>query len=307
MRPYGIMFHHFHDDRHPAGQGSISARQFAELIEHLGRDRILPAGEWLARAVEGTLTSGELCLTFDDTLRCQYDIALPVLRDYDITAFWFVASSVMQGRLERLELYRKFRATAFEHIDEFYEAFGQATHDSPYAAEVRQQLEHFEPSGYLADFAFYTTGDRQFRYVRDELLGPQPYREIMDHMIASRGLELEQLARDLWMGDACVRQLDAAGHLIGLHSHTHPTRLAELDAAAQRQEYQANYDHLTRLLPKPPACMSHPCNSYNDDTLAILRDLGIVLGFRANLADDTNSLLELPRQDHATILAEMLA
>ena len=53
--------------------------------------------------------------------------------------------------------------------------------------------------------------------------------------------------------------------------------------------------------------MSHPCNSYNDDTLAILRDLGIVLGFRANLADDTNSLLELPRQDHATILADMLA
>jgi hypothetical protein len=83
MVAHGVMFHHFHDDRHRRGQGSISAEQLVELIEHLGRNDILPAQEWMRRAAVGALTDTDTCLTFDDALRCQYDVALPVLRDLD--------------------------------------------------------------------------------------------------------------------------------------------------------------------------------------------------------------------------------
>lgn len=48
--------------------------------------------------------------------------------------------------------------------------------------------------------------------------------------------------------------------------------------------------------------MSHPCNSYNNDTLMILKDLGIKIGFRANLAKDVYSNFEIPRVDHSDIL-----
>ena len=90
--PHGVMFHHFFDARHPAGQGAISAGQLADLIAFLGRDRILPAAEWQRQAEAGTLAPDALCLTFDDNLRCQYDVALPVLRDEGLTAFWFVCT-----------------------------------------------------------------------------------------------------------------------------------------------------------------------------------------------------------------------
>jgi hypothetical protein len=53
MSAYGIMFHHFHDDQHPRGQGSISASDLVELIDHIGRDKILPPDEWDAPGVEG--------------------------------------------------------------------------------------------------------------------------------------------------------------------------------------------------------------------------------------------------------------
>jgi len=33
---HGIMFHHFHGGEHPAVQGSISAQDFADMIEYLG-------------------------------------------------------------------------------------------------------------------------------------------------------------------------------------------------------------------------------------------------------------------------------
>jgi hypothetical protein len=52
--------------------------------------------------------------------------------------------------------------------------------------------------------------------------------------------------------------------------------------------------------------MSHPCNSYNADTIAVLRDLGIEQGFCSNMSHGpARSAFEIPREDHANILAAM--
>jgi peptidoglycan/xylan/chitin deacetylase (PgdA/CDA1 family) len=299
------MFHHFHGAGHPATQGSISAEQLADLIGFLGRERILPADEWLARAGRGQLGDGDLCLTFDDSLRCQYDIARPVLAELGLTAFWFVYTSVLEGRVERLELYRRFRTVGFASLEAFYTAFFEAVGRSGHGPQVERALHGFAPATYLAQYPFYITADRQFRYVRDEVLGPQQYHAVMEEMIASRGLDVQELTRNLWIDDDCVRQLHADGHVIGLHSHTHPTRMAELSPEAQEQEYHANFAHLERVLSVAPTAMSHPCDSYSEQTLDIVRRLGIVLGFRSNLSRPRTCELDYPREDHANLLAEM--
>ena len=52
--------------------------------------------------------------------------------------------------------------------------------------------------------------------------------------------------------------------------------------------------------------MSHPCNSYSADTIGILRGMGIMLGFRANMEKIENmSMYEYPRQDHANLMKEL--
>jgi peptidoglycan/xylan/chitin deacetylase (PgdA/CDA1 family) len=274
------------------------------MIRFLGPSRILPAREWLTRALTRTLTD-ELCLTLDDNLRCQYDVALPVLRALGLTAFWFVPTSVLQGEPDRLQIYRLFRVKHFDEINDFYETFFRALVTSEYAELAERALRSFHPSTYLTEFPFYSEADRRFRYVRDEVLGPQRYNRIMDALVAALGLELDELARDLWMDAACLRELHADGHVVGLHSHTHPTRLAELPPPEQLREYRDNFMCLMELLGEPPTTMSHPCNSYNAATLLILRRLGIGLGFRANRALPQHSALEWPREDHANILREM--
>jgi peptidoglycan/xylan/chitin deacetylase (PgdA/CDA1 family) len=305
MRPHGIMFHHFHDHRHPAGQGSLSADDLAAMIRVLGLDRIMPAREWLTNALAGTLDDQDLCLTFDDNLRCQYDVALPVLRDFGLTAFWFLPTAVMQGQLERLELYRAFRVRHFDEIDDFYEAFFRTLATSNYSDPVEQALRDFHPSTYLADHPFYSEADRRFRFVRDQVLGTLRYQQFMDTLIGSMGIELRALAANLWMEPDQVCRLHAEGHVIGLHSHTHPTVLTRLTPRQQLSEYRDNHMYLMSLLGERPVAMSHPCNSYNTDTLAVLERLGIKLGFRANMAQREHSLLELPREDSANVLREM--
>jgi peptidoglycan/xylan/chitin deacetylase (PgdA/CDA1 family) len=304
--PHGLMFHHFHDDSFAPSQGSISAETLARVIAHY-RDshNLLDAGEFKLRALDGSLTAGDVCLTFDDSLLCQYRIAYPVLQDYGLRAFWFVYSSVIDGNIEVLEVYRRFRNEFFDSIDSFYAAFIDTARKSAYAASVAQRLAEFSPSDYLVEFPFYSDDDRRFRFVRDQVLGPAAYEAVMDQMMDAFGTSRRQLGDGLWMNADHLRTLHRNGHIIGLHSHTHPTALASMPANRQETEYRDNRDLLTRVLGDSPDTMSHPCNSYSDVTLDLLGGLGITLGFRSNMSAGDHSALEFPREDHANIVARL--
>ena len=302
VRAHGIMFHHLHGGIHPRVQGSISPDELAAQLEFLGPERILAPEEWAERAGRGQLEPRHLCLTFDDTLRCQYDLARPVLESYGLRGFWFVYTSVLTGELERLELYRWFRTVHYDSVEAFYAAFEEALSDS--GEPLRAKLADFEPRKYLAEFSFYTDADRRFRFIRDEWLGPARYVEVMEAMLESAQVDLDAVARTLWMDAEQLRALRDAGHVVGLHSHTHPTRLARLSIERQRDEYERNAEVLGSILGQEPWSMSHPCNSYGRETLTLLEALGIRMGFRANL-EPHEGALELPREDHARILARM--
>jgi peptidoglycan/xylan/chitin deacetylase (PgdA/CDA1 family) len=305
MTAYGVMFHHFHGDGHPQVQGSISGGVLADLIDYLGRGNILAPEEWMRRAREGALSDNDICLTFDDALRCQYDVALPVLRDFGLTAFWFVYSSVFEGNIEPLEAYRYFRTTEFPNIDDFYRQFLAAA-KSRFGNEYDSWLDGFNPDAYLAEFPFYTRNDRVFRYLRDEKLGPDRYNALMTAMMNAHSFDVAAIASQLWMTNEHLCDLHRQGHVIGLHSYSHPTCLAGLSPDSQKQEYRKNFNHLQRVLGQAPTSMAHPCNSYGPETLSILRELGIGLGFRANMQILSEaSPFEFPREDHANILGNM--
>ncbi|MBI5865535.1 MAG: polysaccharide deacetylase family protein [Planctomycetes bacterium] len=305
MRAHGIMFHHFHGGSHRRSQGAVGADDLEQLIAFVGRERILPAEEFFSRAVRGGLRAEHVCLTFDDNLRCQFDVARPVLEKYGLTAFWFIATATLNGQGAEFEIHRSFRERCFHGIDDFHEAFFRAVCSGEHCPKVEQALRSFDPRTFLATFPFYTDADRRFRFVRDEVLGPSAYDETMRSMMGESGVRPGDLTRDLWMDEDCLVALHRGGHILGLHTHTHPTRVAYLSAAEQEREYRDNYMALMQLTGRTPQTASHPCNSYNAATLAILRKLGIRLGFRADGALADAGPLEHPREDVACILRRM--
>jgi peptidoglycan/xylan/chitin deacetylase (PgdA/CDA1 family) len=281
--PHGLMFHHFHDQRHPRGQGAIDAACFEAVLTRSGVDRFLPADEFMRRAIAKELRRGDLCVTFDDALRCQYDVALPVLRRLGLTAFWFVYSGVFEGHREPLEIFRYFRTVAFPEIDRFYAAFDAALAESKHADLVAAQSRGVDFSTHLGEVAVYSLADRRFRYLRDRILGPARYTDVMWGMIHRAGYDDLIPSELLWMDDANLRELQSEGHVIGLHSYSHPTELKSLPISEQREEYQRNAAHLTRVIGQEPRTMSHPCNSYGSETLDLLRAMGIAIGFTRSL------------------------
>jgi len=306
LPPHGLMFHHFYDDFHPAGQGAIDKSAFDNLIEFVGAPRILSAPEWFARHDARRLQPGDTCITFDDGLCCQYDVAAPVLKHYGIKAIFFVNTGALNGDAHRLEFYRYFRTVAFASVDDFYSTFMGALQNSPYAPRARAALEAFVPANYMSTCPFYTDADRVFRYLRDDVLGAVEYYSLMDGMIAARGYVCDETMRKrLWLSREQMIALHGEGHLIGLHSHTHPIVLKNLCVKDQESEYRTNQEILAALLGETPFCMSHPSNSYSETTLEILGRLGVRLGFRADMQNGYMSNLEYRREDHANLMKEM--
>ena len=121
-----------------------------------------------------------------------------------------------------------------------------------------------------------------------------------------KSFDANKAKKDLWVSEQNLVDIDNQGHIIGLHSHTHPTKMSKLTRAQQLFEYQKNYEQLTQLIGKPIKAMSHPCGDYNENTLNILSELKITIGFRSNMSvQSIQSRFEIPREDHANILKRM--
>lgn len=301
------MFHHFRGGRHPNVQGSISQQDFERIIRFLDPRRILTPFKWLEKVDEGCPNASDLCLTFDDGLLSQYEIARPVLEKYRLTAFWFVYSCVFEGELAKFEVYRAFRCRFFPDVDAFYATFFRSVSDelgvNTHDAVSEKDIERFRKS-----YPFYSVNDARFRLLRDRVLTNAGYEHVMDELIQERGLSLTDLAAGLWMSNDHLRHLSGDGHVVGLHSYSHPMVLGDLPYERQREEYERNSMHLKRVCGTAPIVVAHPANSYSDQTIEILKGLGVRCGFRANMAPRREgealnpSPLELAREDHANIM-----
>jgi len=305
--PHGLMFHRFHkQESFPVGQGSITPGEFEKILHFVGIDNILSPEEWLFKLKNNSLKGNDLCITFDDGLRCQYDICLPILEKYNLKVFWFIYSSVFEGKINKFEIYSYFGTRYFSNIDEFFELFFSRCEKS-----TLNQINEHKFKKYLQEaskcFSFYSPNDLKFRFIRDELLSKEKFENIMDKIMEEKGVFIAEIVENLWLSNLELRALSENGHCIGLHSYSHPFQLSKLSYEEQLNQYLKNYNHINKICNKEIISMSHPLNSYNESTLRVLSDLGILCGFRSNMAPPNGkkinpSCLEMAREDAVNIL-----
>ena len=311
---HGIMFHHFHDDKvHSRGQGSITRDQLNKIIKFIGRNNIINANEFYEKLKKKKLKNNDVCFTFDDAIKSQIDVALPVLEDFKIKSFFFVYTSIYENKPDQLEIFRYFRMNYFDKINEFYEEFYKT---------LNINLENFfrENNEILVNkklkYPNYSEEDLKFQLVRDLYLKKKDYEKIIFNMINERNLKPQEWYKKLFFNEDDLIKLEKLEHVIGLHSHSHPFLLQNMKTEEQQEEYTKCANILSKILNKnfkDFKCMSHPCGSYNSETLEILKSLGIELGFKEvmdiekerGMKKINNSNLEIARQDHAIIIRKI--
>lgn len=303
---HGMMFHHFHSTRILSRPGSFSAAEFSRAIDFLEKDfRIVSPHEFFAAVDRKVRPANQLLLTFDDALMSQFDVAAPVLAERGLTGAFAIYSSLYLGNPDPLEIFASFRNECFSNFSEFWEAF--LSQDGSLERRALTVARLAVRDGFLREFPFYSDEEKLFRFIRDQFLSPEEYNAITWAMIENYpDFDSERIAADLWMGTEELRSLLDAGHFVGLHSHTHPTRMDLLDRKAQQYEYETNYEWIRKHLGVKPRFVAHPCGRYNSSTLDVLSALGVSYGFRSTLGQgSTFSQLEIPRQDSASLLAQI--
>ena len=108
------------------------------------------------------------------------------------------------------------------------------------------------------------------------------YFNVVKSMMREVNYSITDHLSKLFMSIENLKDLHRSGHIIGLHSDTHPTQIHNLSYGDQLNEYMKSYEFISSLINEKPTSMSHPCGNYNDDTIKILKKLGINIGFRSS-------------------------
>ncbi len=304
---HSIMFHHFHNKVHKPVQGSISEFEFRKILVWLSDNySLLGAAEYSKKFENKTLRNNDICLSFDDALKCQYDIAFPILKEFGIDAFFFIYTSILTEDFDYLEIYRYFRNSAYEDINDFYNEFFEKTKE--YDPKVfMKKLSEFSYSNYLSNYPFYSKNDKLFRFIRDKYLSEDEYSVIMNQLMLEKKFDISLVKTKLWMTEQDLFELYKSGFTLGLHSHNHINQMHSLSKSQQEMEYRKNYEYLSKITCSDIYSMSHPCGNYNDDTISVLSELGMKIGFKANMSlGENRSPFEIPRRDHTYVYKEIM-
>ena len=304
---HGIMFHHFHDNKiHRYSQGSVDRESFVKIINLLGKDNILNSDKFLEKLIDNKLKNNEVCITFDDSLKCQYDIALPILEDYKIKAFFFLYTSIFEGKHGQLEIYRYFRNNYYSKINDFYNDFYKFLE-----IDINKWILNNQNiiNEYKAKFPFYSKEDIKFKLIRNFFIDENLYKSIMEEMFHSKNFKPDHHISNLFVSKSDVIKIKKLGHEIGLHSHSHSTTFNKFNYDEQKIEYIKNLNILKKIFNSDCEIqsMSHPCGSYNHSTLEILKKMDIKIGFKNSTKSDNNkptnhTNLEIAREDSGNIL-----
>ncbi len=187
---HGIMFHHFHSEDHTERSGSMSADDLDRMLDRLQNDyHVVDPEEFQTGVQNRTIDDKSIVLTFDDGLKCQIDVAMPVLESRSLKGLFNIYTGVLENSPPPLEIFSYFRETAFENFQHFWLCFFE-NFSNKFPLLAADFTANY-PVDHLAHFPFYSLEERKFRYIRDKVLEPDDYEEIMWSLVADRDFDVE--------------------------------------------------------------------------------------------------------------------
>ena len=90
------MFHHFHGKEFPKVQGSISQKEFLKILSNLKKKKILNPVEYFNKINNKKISNNEVCITFDDAIKSQVKLILPILDKLNIKAFFLFTQAYLK-------------------------------------------------------------------------------------------------------------------------------------------------------------------------------------------------------------------
>jgi peptidoglycan/xylan/chitin deacetylase (PgdA/CDA1 family) len=193
---------------------------------------VLPLPEAVERLSSGELPPAAACITFDDGYRNNFELAMPLLQEFNLPASFFIATGALEAGAMWNDLVIEGIRRAGERLD--LRAFG------------------------LEEYFFRSDDDR--RNAVNRTLDAMKYLPV-DHR-AEQAKEIYASCcgsshLSLMMRPEMVRELAARGHDVGAHTMTHPI-LQKVDDVRARAEIFGSRDWLESVTGRRPRSFAYP-------------------------------------------------
>jgi peptidoglycan/xylan/chitin deacetylase (PgdA/CDA1 family) len=237
-------------------------------------------------------------LTFDDGLADHYEYVFPLLKERSLFGFFYLCTSPYEsGKLldvHRIHLIlgRLGGQTALRRLSE------HLTDDMLGDSHVREFRE-----------ATYSNQDNDrattlFKRTLNYLISYKYRTSVLNRMFDDEFGDEEKVARNFYLSVEQIREMDAAGMVIGSHGVNHYV-FSKLSVDEQRREISTSFAQLARILGRPVTTFCYPYggrHTFTMDTPALLDAAGSLFAFdvdpRDVTAEDlTRSPQALPRYD----------
>lgn len=238
-----LIYHRVLDEPDFMRPGEVDKVAFTWQMELLAKHfNVLPLNEAMQRMQDNTLPSRAVCITFDDGYADNYTNALPILKKFNLTATFFIASGFLDGgRMWNdtvIESVRNMQSPVLDLTEIGLDKFNVADdiQKSQVASQILQKIKHlsFEQRNQ------YTT------------------------YIADRSHDLPD---DLMMTSEQLTQLYLSGMEVGGHTVNHPI-LLKLDDQTADWEIIQNKRFLESLLKINIRIFAYPNGKLGEDYLS---------------------------------------
>jgi peptidoglycan/xylan/chitin deacetylase (PgdA/CDA1 family) len=184
----------------------VSTPSLAAQLELLGRTYEFVSRDQLLAAVAGErpLPERACVITFDDGLRCQFELALPVLQLLGVPAIFFVPGKPLaEGRALTVHKIHALR----ERLD-----------DRALLQRLDVSADAVDPALAEAHYRYDTPEAARVKYLLNMALQPAQRDAAVDGLFAEEFPDEAEFCRELYMG---AEEIAALRGSVGAHSYGH--------------------------------------------------------------------------------------
>jgi peptidoglycan/xylan/chitin deacetylase (PgdA/CDA1 family) len=240
--------YHYVAERDPPNPRAIFPVTTAALgaqIELLAGSYELVTRDELLAAVAGEseLPRQACLLTFDDGLRCQVELALPVLERLEAPAIFFVPGRPLAER-RVLEVHK-------------LHALRERVPDDELRARLPVGLPEISADDAQAHYRYDAPEAAELKFLLNIRLPAEQRRELVDALFAAEFEDEGTVADELYMNAAQVAELEREHRAVGAHSYGHQPL-----ATLSEEELDADLGRVTDVLREvtgtAPRAFSYP-------------------------------------------------
>ena len=271
-----LIYHRVLDKPDFMRPGEVDKNSFSWQIELLATYfNVLPLHEALQHMENDTLPPRAVTITFDDGYADNLHNALPILKQYNLTATFFIASGYLDGgRMWNDSVIEAIRIMENDQLDLTSIGLGvfdisSPTHKTKAVSEILNKIKHLEPL---------------------------QRNECAQYISA----QVSDLPNDLMLTTEQLKQLYQAGVEIGGHTVTHPilARMTDneamLEIAENKKQLEQILDGAIRYFAYPNG---KPVQDYLPEQIDFVKKNGYLaaLSTQLGVASKSSDLWQLPR------------